>query len=75
MTEPTWREKARACIAEVVKQNPDARGGELKKLLFDAYPFGEKRNTPYKMWLEEVRKTLKNPAIGTNLRTFWTDPQ
>lgn len=71
----TWRDIARERIAEVRTEHPTASGNELKKLLRDAYPFGERRMHPYNVWLDEVKKTLKNPAVGKNLRTFWTEPQ
>lgn len=75
MTTRTWRDMAKERIAEVRKDHPTASGDELKKLLRNAYPFGERAMHPYKIWLDEVKKTLSDPAAGKNLRTFWTEPR
>lgn len=68
----TWRSRAKDVIAEVVKANPGVGGRELRKLLREAYPFGERRYHPYKIWCDEVNKTLKDLSIVGNLRNFWT---
>lgn len=69
----TWREKARATIREVMRANPDVGGNELRKLLRENYPFGERRMHPYKVWLDEVRKVCGNQRHGPNLRNYWVD--
>lgn len=48
---------ARACeVIAVVKQaHPEATGEELRALLHEAYPFGERKHHPYKVWLSCVR--------------------
>lgn len=33
----------------------------LRKALTEAYPWGERENTPYKAWLAEVRRQLGYP--------------
>lgn len=58
MNRPSWREGAVRVIDKVVRENPTARGKDLRKLLFDAYPFGIRRHHPYRIWCEEVRRTL-----------------
>lgn len=56
----TWRESAAARIAEIVAtpeyQAADERG--RKRILSDAYPWGERRMLPYKVWCEESRRAL-----------------
>ena len=47
------REAIRAVVAEVGVEDEDA----LRKAILAAYPFGE-RNWPYKVFLEEVKKTM-----------------
>lgn len=52
----SWRDRAREVIAEVyarVDRNDEAA---LRKALFDAYPFGERAYTPYKIWLDECKR-------------------
>jgi hypothetical protein len=60
-----WRLRARRVIRETIAANPDLlpekQGGEVKpmiKALDAAYPFGERRYTPYKEWLDERAKAI-----------------
>lgn len=55
----TWRDSAKAYINEIMQANPlitDKK--ELRKLLRDNYPFGERRYHPYKIWCDQVNITL-----------------
>lgn len=54
----TWRDSARPIIAEVIKNNPDADAKKLRMLISEAYPFGERRMHPYKIWCDEVKVQL-----------------
>ncbi len=53
----TWREHASAVIADVVAKDP----ADLKAALFDAYPYGQRRYHPYRIWCEEVAVALGKP--------------
>lgn len=60
-----WRLRARRVIRETIAENPqlmpEKQGGEIlpmMKALDAAYPFGERRYTPYKEWLDERAKAL-----------------
>ena len=55
-TEPSWREKARPIIAAALKATEGKSEEEIKKALFDAYPWGERIRYPYKVWLSEIKK-------------------
>lgn len=57
----TWRQDSQNIIASVKRDNPNATTEELKKLLYDAYPFGERKYWPYKVWCECVRETTGQP--------------
>jgi len=61
MSATTWRERAQRVIAEVRAAHPDAAGDELRRLLRDAYPFGQRQYHPYKIWCDEVRRALGLP--------------
>lgn len=62
--ESAWRRAARRVINETLAQlraegitkerNPQA----VKKALNEAYPFGPRKNHPYRMWREEVQKVF-----------------
>lgn len=54
----TWRDSCRPLIAGVIKANKDKSSKEIKKALRDAYPWGERRYHPYKIWCDEVRVQL-----------------
>lgn len=65
-----WRMKARAVIRGVIAANP-ALVADPKAMLkaIDAdYPFGERKYTPYKEWLEERRKAMTELALANGDR-------
>lgn len=51
----TWRESAKPIIAKVIKDNQGKTEKEIRKALRDAYPWGERRYHPYKIWCDEVK--------------------
>ena len=56
-----WRREARRMIEKTLKGLPvGASNADQRHALRQAYPFGERANHPYRMWLAEVRL-----AIGT----------
>jgi len=55
----SWREQSAAVIARVVAEVGTHDQKALKKALFEAYPFGERKYHPYKIWCEERAKVLK----------------
>ena len=69
----TWRQIAAAHIANVVQENPDADERELRKLISDAYPFGERAYYPYKAWLAAVKDFLGKRARRQPSAADWKD--
>lgn len=62
----SWRECAAPIIAKVLAETDGKSQGERLKALRDAYPFGERKYHPYKIWLDEIaRQTGKKPPLGT----------
>ena len=54
-----WRERSRQVIAEVMASVPaDATLPQARRLLREAYPFGERAMHPYKVWCSEQRKAI-----------------
>lgn len=54
-----WRRRSRAVIAEVMLAlGPSATAVTAVKALRDAYPFGERKHWPYKVWLDEVNAAM-----------------
>lgn len=54
-----WRNIAGSIIAEVIARVGRSDERALRKALHDAYPFGERRMHPYKIWCDEVRRQLE----------------
>lgn len=52
----SWRDRARPIIAQVLLQTRGCSPKEIDDAIFDAYPFGERKYHPYKIWLDEVRR-------------------
>ena len=63
-----WREIAAPIIAKVLAEYPS--GKERRKALREAYPFGERKVHPYKIWLDEIAKQegrKPNPVKGDSI--------
>lgn len=50
----SWRDVARPIIAEVLRSTAGQDEKAIAKALRDAYPFGERRHHPYKIWRDEI---------------------
>jgi len=66
----TWRDSARPRIAKVIEEVGIEDIKALRKALREAYPYGERKHWPYKVWCDEIRiqlglKRPKKPADGT----------
>jgi len=53
-----WEQRAWLTIRPIVDANPDASDDELRTLLRQAYPFGERKRWPYKAWRRCVREAI-----------------
>lgn len=61
-----WRKTSRRIVREVIAQHGTDDEKVLRRALRGAYPFGERRNWPYKVWLDEIKwQTGKKPPLGT----------
>ena len=54
----SWRHIATPIIAQVLLEHGREDTKELRKALFDAYPFGYRQYWPYKVWLSEIKNQL-----------------
>jgi hypothetical protein len=64
MTESKWRTHARPVIQRVLKETEGKPEDEIRRAIRDAYPFGERRHHPYKIWLDEVARQLRLRSPG-----------
>ncbi len=62
--ESSWRRHSAPIIARILAEFPE--GAERKAALHGAYPFGERKYHPYKIWLDEIaRQEHRKPKLGT----------
>jgi len=61
-----WRQQATLVLARVLWATENATPSVRAKALRDAYPFGERRYWPYRVWLDQLaRMTGRKPPLGT----------
>jgi len=65
----TWRDHAKPIIREVIERVGFEDMKLLRKELKKAYPFGERSNHPYKIWLDEIKVQLGTKKIKTKMST------
>jgi len=53
-----WRATSQKIIYKIIKDNPGLSKSEYEKLIFSAYPFGERKHWPYKEWLKVKNELL-----------------
>ena len=53
-----WRERANAIINKALQASDDSIPIEvrLRKISRECYPFGERAQHPYKIWLSEIKR-------------------
>lgn len=51
----SWYEIAKASIIQIKITNPNITREALKKICTENYPFGERKNHPYKAWLKAMQ--------------------
>lgn len=69
----TWRELAAPLIAHVIADTPSRDLTALRPKLRAAYPWGERKYHPYKIWCAEIRRQLGIPTPRTR-RSPLRDP-
>ena len=57
----SWADRAAPIVADVIRRIGRTDQQALRQALTEAYPWGPRKNTPYKAWLEEVRRQLGHP--------------
>lgn len=55
-----WRAQARVVAQKVVREHAGKGLSAVQAELRKAYPFGERRYWPYKVWCEEQRHALRS---------------
>ena len=64
-----WKAKSREVIHTVIAEVGVDDEAALYKAILAAFPFGERRHQPYKVYLEEAKKTMQGIRLQkTRLR-------
>jgi hypothetical protein len=73
----TRREVASRIIAKVLSEVAGQPDPVVRKALRDAYPFGQRKYWPYKVWLDEIaRQRGRRPAkLGRRFAIDWNCPE
>ena len=59
-----WRNHAAPIIAKVIAEHKGEDENIIRRALREAYPFGERKYHPYKIWNDEVHVQLgKKPHV------------
>ncbi len=66
MSESHWRDSCAPIIARVIAENVGKDESVVRMALRKAYPYGQRKYHPYKIWLDEIARQLgKKPPLGT----------
>lgn len=77
MTNGKWRRRVQGAIAKCLAEHNPQTAAEFRKVVFDYYPFGMRKYTPYKVWLEEVKaeaERIEHQPTPPNIRDYWLNP-
>jgi hypothetical protein len=69
-----WRRAAAPIIAKVLAETKGRTDGEVRAALRAAYPFGQRRFHPYRIWLDEIRIQTGRRKIGSRVRRLQGRP-
>ena len=64
----TWRNHCSPIIMKVILENKGKSENEIKAALRKAYPYGERKNHPYKIWLDEIQVQLGKKNFNNKRR-------
>ena len=69
-----WRRHAAPIVAEVLARTEGKPEAEVRAALRAAYPFGQRRFHPYKVWLDEIRIQTGRRRIDSRVRLLQGRP-
>ena len=71
MSESHWRNHAGPIIARVIAEHAGEDESKVRLALRDAYPFGQRKYHPYKIWLDEIARQLgTKPKLGSRVNVY-----
>lgn len=63
-TSSSWRNHSRDVIRATIATHKGEDHGAVRAAIKASYPFGQRKYTPYKIWLEEIRLQCEFYGIG-----------
>jgi hypothetical protein len=69
-----WRSAAAPIIARVLAETLGQPDSEVRSALRTAYPFGQRKHHPYRIWLDEIRIQTGRRQIGSCARRLQGRP-
>ena len=69
----TWRDHCAPIIAKVIDDVGIEDMKALRKALREAYPYGEKKWRPYKVWLSEINEQIHFRSHTPAKQLGWED--
>lgn len=57
----SWRDRARPIIAQVLAETAGQDEKAIRRALYEAYPWHERRMYPYAVWLSEIKRQRRLP--------------
>ena len=57
-----WRNIAAPIISKVLEETKGASPEDVRKAVREAYPFGQRKYHPYKIWCDEVKRQMHRPV-------------
>ena len=73
-----WRRRAQESVDAVIAKFGTDNLDILEKVIRKQYPFGERANWPYKVWLSVVKETMNelrsgigHPVTPNEVKHFW----
>lgn len=68
-SESSWRNRAAPIIKRVLAEHAGEDESAIRAALREAYPFGQRKNHPYQIWLSEVQIQMGiRPKLGSVIR-------
>lgn len=71
----SWPDIARPIVARILRETAGQDEAAIKAALFDGYPFGQRNYTPYKIWLDEIRRQRGLKPTKLDLHRKWLEEQ
>lgn len=77
MAHGTWRAKARRRLEKLVEEHKPKTAADVRKLGREHFPWSPRKNYPYRMWCEEVKRMaeeIEHLPTPEKVKNYWLNP-